>query len=86
MPTYYDLRNRRGALDPARTAAIVTPDDDNDLPGGVCASLVVDGAVNVTTDRDDTLILPDLGVFEWALYVRRVHATDTTAANIVALY
>lgn len=71
---------------PATDAAVVTPSDTEDLVA-VPRALVVNGPVKVTTRDGTTLVLPDLGNWQWDLRVSRVFATGgTTATSIVALY
>lgn len=49
MPNPFSSRNG-GLSAPASRLAPITPDDDNDLPGGVCRALLVAsaGTVNMT--------------------------------------
>lgn len=70
-------------------AQAVTPSDSTDLPKGTTKGLYLGGAGNVVVDMADgsTVTLTGLtaGVIH-PLSVKRVHATSTTAINIVAIY
>jgi len=73
---------------PANDVADVTPDDDNDLPimaralwvgGGGDLTITAKGGGTVTFDDVPAgVILP--------IRARRVHATGTTATNIIAMW
>lgn len=76
--------------DPASHAALVTPNDAADLPGGAACLLVgTSGALKVTTAGGETLTLPAEAVVAGAvlpLRVVRVWSTGTTADDVVALW
>jgi hypothetical protein len=73
---------------PAGAARAVTPDNDADLPDGVCRAIHVGtaGVVRLTLARDSASVLFTLAAGTHPLRVRRVHAADLTANGIVALY
>ncbi len=73
---------------PYQHAALVTPDDNNDLANAATALLIsVDGALKVTTEGGETITFPT-GTFTVKTFiplrVTRVFATGTTATGIVA--
>lgn len=76
--------------DTATSVKSVTPDNDNDLPDGVCRALWIggEGDVQLTADDDDTDVVIASVTSGTLLLIRakRVHATSTTATNILALY
>lgn len=81
------------AHQPARVAEEVTPDDNNDLPNYYAKALYVGVGGDITViSVGDLEILPGIVLFKSVpigilpVQVRRVLATGTTAANIVALY
>lgn len=79
----------------AHDAVVVTPDDNNDIPNtserGCCLYVgdVSGGAdIKVTMESGSTPVIfkgVTAGSF-LPILVTRVHATDTTAAQILALY
>lgn len=73
---------------PAGKAVAVTPDDDVDLPSGICRALYIGGTgdlvVTMADGNDVTFTAVPAGVFP--IRVQRVKATLTTATAIVALY
>jgi hypothetical protein len=76
--------------DPFRRAAAVTPADDADLARGVCRGLLCTTAGNVAfvpadNANNDPVTLPVVVGQIVPCFVRRVMATDTTAA-VRALY
>ena len=75
---------------PAENAALVTPDDANDLAVVTRGLLVgTSGALKVTTNGGQTLVIPASCVVAGTLLplrVKRVWATGTTASNIVAIW
>ena len=76
-----------GLTSPALYGFEITPDDNQDLPRPTRALMVgSSGNVRVTLLSGDQLTLPSLlpGA-QYALRIRRVHANDTTAAQIVGL-
>lgn len=78
-----------GLSDVASHAALVTPNDSADLAVTPRALLVgTAGTLKVTTAGGETLILPQSVVENVVIGLRvtRVHATDTTATDIVALW
>ncbi len=81
------FKNHGTALDsPARRAEAVTPNDGADLPN-FSRFLYVGGAgdLRITTTGGDTVTLSGVSGFV-PVFVSRVHATSTTATNIVALW
>jgi hypothetical protein len=73
---------------PAGRAFAVTPDDNTDLTTQTRGIYVgTSGNLKITTVGGDTVTLNSLaaGVVH-AIRVKRVHSTDTTAANIIGLY
>lgn len=83
-----DYSDRASSLTgPALYGFAISPDDDQDLPRATRALMVgAAGDVRVTLISGDELILPSLlpGA-QYALRIRRVHASDTTASQIVGL-
>lgn len=67
-------------------AALVTPNDTNDL-AFIATSLIIgtSGNIKVTTTGGDTITIPAVPVGRFDLQVTRVWATGTTASGIVAL-
>lgn len=87
------MRDRHYATDkdmssPAAEAEAVTPDDDNDLAGGVTRALYVgtEGDLAVMTARGNVVTFRNAAGGYHPLRVIRVLDTGTTAADIVALY
>lgn len=83
------MSKRAGAFEFSASDALpVVADDANDLPNGVCRSLVIGtaGNVSVITEAGEQRDLLGIPVGELRLRVRRVRATGTVAANITALY
>jgi hypothetical protein len=76
--------------DTATSIKSVTPDDSNDLPDGVCRALWIggEGDVQLTAEDDDADVVISSIASGTLILVRtkRVHATSTTATNILALY
>ena len=81
--------------DPAYSAKAVTPNNGVDLPDGACRALWVGngGDIRLVAADDDPTNAADDQLFEnvpdgYLLPVAciRVHATDTTATGILALY
>lgn len=73
---------------PARNAAVVTPDNSNDL-AHVTRALFVGGSgnLNIDTADGDTVVLTGVVAGQiLPIAVKRVRATNTTATNIVALW
>lgn len=71
----------------ATTAALVSPDDDNDLAREPVALLIgTAGALKVTTADNDTLTFGNVPAGILPLRVKRVWLTGTDATNIAALY
>ncbi len=67
----------------------VTPNDDADLPKGICRAIYVGVAGNLSVTlarRSSPTLYQNLPVGIHPLRVRRVHATGTAAGGIVALY
>lgn len=76
-----------GLTSPALYGFTITPNDGQDLPRTTRALMVgAGGDVRVTLLSGDELVLPNLlpGA-QYALRILRVHASDTTAAQIVGL-
>lgn len=73
---------------PAVGLAAVTPSDSADLAVVPARSLYVGTAGNlrVTTVSGDTVTLANVAAGYHPLTVVRVHATGTTASDIVAIY
>jgi hypothetical protein len=73
---------------PAIRLVPVVPDDAADLPGGLSRALYVGaaGVVVVTDTVGNTVPLTSAAAQYHPIRVRRVLATGTTAAGIVALY
>lgn len=74
---------------PAMEAAAVTPNNDADLPNGICRALYIGGGGNVVLDTLNNTSITFAGLQAGTilpLNVRRVRAASTTATNIVALY
>lgn len=71
---------------PAANAALVTPNDNDDLVDATRSIYVGSaGTLRVTTVGGQTLTLPSLS--GWLpLRVTRIHATGTTATSIVAFW
>lgn len=66
----------------------VTPSDTEDLPGGISAGLHVNASGNVKYDDafGNTVTEYLLAGVPYPYRCKRVHATDTTATGIHALY
>lgn len=75
-------------IGPARALVPVIPDDAADLPKGVTRSLFVGeaGLVAVIDSAGNTAVLSSAAHQYHPIQVRRVMASGTTAAGIVALY
>ena len=74
---------------PAMEAAAVTPNNDSDLPNGICRALYIGGGGNVVLDTANNTSLTFAGLQAGTilpLNVRRVRSTSTTATSIIALY
>lgn len=74
---------------PSGDFVAVTPDDNNDLPGGPCRAIYVGTAGNLTVIgalNGSSVTFNNLPVGIHWLRVRRVLATGTAAGGIVALY
>lgn len=74
---------------PAQGAVAVTPNDSTDLAPAGCRALFIGtgGNVNLDTQQGDTVLFKNLGsgvVLD--VGAKRVRLTNTTAADIVALY
>jgi len=76
-----------GLESPATHVQTVTPDDATDLPFVSRAlNVAVSGSVRVTTVGDTTQTVYITAGCAFPVRVKRVWATGTTAATIVALY
>ena len=74
---------------PAMEAAAVTPNNDADLPNGICRALYIGGGGTVVLDTANNTSLTFAGLQAGTilpLNVRRVRSTSTTATSIIALY
>ena len=83
-----DFKNYASGLTaPANHLANVKPDDGADL-ANVSRGILLGGAgdVTVTTLGGDTVTLTLAAGVAHAIRVKRVHATGTTATNIVVLW
>lgn len=74
---------------PAQGAVAVTPNDGSDLAPTGCRALFIGtgGNVNLDTHQGDTVLfknLPSGSILD--VGAKRVRSTNTTAADIVALY
>jgi hypothetical protein len=73
-------------------AAVVTPNDNANLPGGPCAGLWVSGAgtvqvIPVGSPNDASIPLGSVAAATLVpIAIKRVLATGTSATNIQALY
>lgn len=74
-------------VSPARSIRSVTPDDDNDLPDGVCKSVYVltDGNLEVLAADDSTAVtLPVTAGMRVPVMAKRI--LEATTATVVAFY
>lgn len=74
-------------VSPARSIRSVTPDDDNDLPDGVCKSVYVltDGNLEVLAADDSAAVtLPVTAGMRVPVMAKRI--LEDTTATVVALY
>ena len=86
MPDIYDDRSS-GLESPGYNAADVTPDDGVDLPISSRAIYVgTSGDVTVTMVGGATVTLKNVPVGVLPLRVARVHATGTSATDLVAVW
>ena len=74
--------------EPARKLIAVTPDDQNNLPGGAARSLFVGtaGVVELADGEGNRVRLVSGPSQYHPVRVGRVYATGTTAGDILALY
>ena len=75
--------------DPAHSAALVVPNDTAALPGGPARSLYIGVAGDVTVDMYDAgqnITFHGVPAGFAPIAVKKVYATGTTAANIIALW
>jgi len=77
--------------DPALSAAVVTPDDINDLPNYSRMLYVADGGtgqdVKVTMlNGGDSVVFRNVPTGILMVQARKVWAADTTATDIIALW
>lgn len=84
--TYENYNTWRATV--VKDFAVVTPDDNNDLPkqaiGFYCG---VGGDITVTTPNGQDVTIPNLAAqTQYEFPCKRIKATGTTASNIVALY
>ncbi len=76
-----------GLSSPPANAMPVTPDDTQDLPFVCrCINVASVGTVRITTLRGDTVAIHVAAGTAFPIRARRIWATGTTAAGIVALY
>ncbi len=82
------LNHARSPGDPARRAVAVTPGDGTDLsPYAKALYLGQGGDLKIIpVGGDEAVTLKNHPAGYVAVQVRRIHATGTTAAHIVALY
>jgi hypothetical protein len=82
------FKNHASGLDsPARNAAPVTPDDASDLPVSARSLYVgATGDVRITTVGGDTVTFTGVPAGILPVRAARVHATGTTATDIVAVW
>lgn len=83
-------------INPAATAAAITPHDTNDLPAimvgsdsvtsTAALSIGVGGSLKVDTVNGDTVTFSAVVAGILPIQVTRVYTTGTTATDIVALY
>ena len=86
MPDIYDDRSS-GLESPGYDAASITPDDGADLPTSSRAIYVgASGDLVVTMVGGGTVTLTAVPVGILPIRVSRVHATGTTAADLVAVW
>lgn len=74
---------------PAMEAAAVTPNDNADLPNGICRALYIGGGGTVVLDTYNNTSITFAGLQAGTILpveVKRVRSGSTTATNIVALY
>lgn len=73
---------------PAAFCNAIVPNDDAELPGGVCRAIFVGvaGTVRVRDPRGNVFDVVSDGSQYHPIMVARVLATGTTATNILALY
>lgn len=76
-----------GLTSPPVHAASVTPDDNTDLPN-VSRGVVIGGAgdLTVTMIGGDTVTFTLVAGVTHPMRLARIHATGTTATNIVAVW
>ena len=86
MPDIFEDRSS-GLESPAYNAAAVTPDDGTDLPFASRALyLGTGGDLRLTTAGGDTVTFRNAAPGILPIRAERVHATGTTAADIVAIW
>lgn len=77
------------ALGAARYGRAVTPNNDADLPDGICSALYFGGAGEVSVVHPEGAGTTSYSVVAGGylmVHVQRVRATGTNATGIVALY
>lgn len=81
----------KSIMAPARDLVPVTPDDDNDLAGGICRGIAFAGAgalaVTMANGQDRTIASGVLaaGVLH-PIRIKRIKAAGTTATSIFVAY
>lgn len=83
LDTYAD-----SLISPARSQKAVTPDDDNDLPDGVCKSLevVATGDVVCIAEEDTVAATRSAVAAGTIIPVRVRRVMEATTATVLALY
>jgi hypothetical protein len=73
---------------PVRTLRAVTPNDDADLPDGICKCLFVGtpGPISIVAADDSVAVVVTVPQGVLPIRAKRVRATGTTASAIVAGY
>lgn len=76
-----------GLSSPAENAAPVTPSNTADLPVA-CRALYIGGGgdLRITTVGGDTVTFRNAPEGLFPIRARRVHATETTAADLIAVW
>ncbi|MEO0361148.1 MAG: hypothetical protein AAF322_08570 [Pseudomonadota bacterium] len=77
----------KGLSSPAENAAPISPSDAADLPN-VCRAIYIGagGDLRLTTVGGDTVTFRNAPEGLFPVRARRVHATDTTAADLIAVW
>lgn len=78
-----------GLTQPSPTLKEITPDDNNDLPGGVCRGIYVGGQGNISVVdcyNNSMIIYSAQAGSILPFQIRRVKSSNTTAGHLIALY